>query len=251
MQKDNSISPSFLTFACDILADTEKGLSGPDVVKICSGFASEYDVDIPHSRYPFDAPNKRTALYENIEKFEPEQQFSILIDLIDSEKSKRNDQGKLRQLRIKLLSKYSHLGSVKKSELETYEIIEDTKHWLSLYPSVLNLFNQAFEKYKLQIFKRNVLDDMRLVLELLVQEICKNKKSLENQQAGLGIFLKSKGSSSEFNNMLLKLIDYFTKYQNTYIKHDDSVPEREVEFIIEMTTSFLKHLIKLNDKEES
>jgi len=248
MFSEKEISPSFLTYACEVIANTENGLSGSEIVKISSQFSAKYDVEIPHYKYPFDCPNKRTALYENLIKFSPKQQFEILMDIIDSEKSSRNDQEKIRLLKVKLLSKYSYLGSIENTELETYELVEDTKHWLSLYPSALKLYIEAFEKYKLQIFRRNVLDDMRLTLEILVQEICKNKKSLENQQAELGAYIRTKGSSPEFNNMLLKLIDYYTKYQNTYIKHDDSVPEKEVEFIIEMTSSFIKHLIKLNEK---
>ena len=249
MFTEKEISPTFLTYACEVIANTENGLTGSEIVKISILFSTKFDVDIPHYKYPFNCPNKRTALFENLLKFSPKQQFEILMDIIDSEKSAKNDQDKIRLLRVKLLSKYSHLGSIKNTELETYELVEDTKHWLSLYPAVLKLYNEAFEKYKLQTFRRNVIDDMRLTLEMLVQEICKNKKSLENQQVEIGTFIKSKGSSPEFNNMLLKLIDYYTKYQNTYIKHDDSVPENEVEFIIEMTSSFIKHLIKLNEKE--
>jgi hypothetical protein len=45
--------------------------------------------------------------------------------------------------------------------------------------------------------------------------------------------------------MFEKLIDYYTKYQNTYVKHDDSVLNTEVEFILEITSSFMKHLVRL------
>ncbi len=46
--------------------------------------------------------------------------------------------------------------------------------------------------------------------------------------------------------MFLKLIDYFSKYQNTYVKHNDNVSENEVEIIIEMASAFMKFLVRIN-----
>jgi hypothetical protein len=46
--------------------------------------------------------------------------------------------------------------------------------------------------------------------------------------------------------MFRTLVDYFSKYQNTYIKHDDAVIVAEVEFVFELTSSFMKHFIRLS-----
>ncbi len=46
--------------------------------------------------------------------------------------------------------------------------------------------------------------------------------------------------------MFAKLVDYYSKYQNSYVKHDDAVIEEEVEFIFEITSSFMKHVVRLN-----
>ena len=64
----------------------------------------------------------------------------------------------------------------------------------------------------------------------------------------LGAFIKKHGGSPELVNMFVKLVDYYTKYQNSYIKHDDAVIEEEVEFIFELTSSFMKHLVRLSYK---
>jgi hypothetical protein len=45
--------------------------------------------------------------------------------------------------------------------------------------------------------------------------------------------------------MFIKQLDYFTKYHNTYIKHDDSVIDAEIEIIFEFTCSFMKFLLEL------
>lgn len=46
--------------------------------------------------------------------------------------------------------------------------------------------------------------------------------------------------------MFQKLVEYYSKYQNTYIKHNDWVIEEEVEFIFEITSSFMKHFVRMN-----
>ena len=77
------IPTSFLNHAASILADTAHGLSGSRIVEICNAWAVDYDVNTPHANYPFDAPNKRTALAENLAAFEPDMQYEILLDMCD------------------------------------------------------------------------------------------------------------------------------------------------------------------------
>jgi hypothetical protein len=60
---DDGIPATFVQYAADILGDTNKGLSGPTIVRATAAYAVEYDVNIPHPTYPFDAGNKRTALF--------------------------------------------------------------------------------------------------------------------------------------------------------------------------------------------
>lgn len=70
-----SIPSMFLTHASDVLGDTSEGLSGNNIVKAFTSYAFDLNINIPHSSYPFDAPNKRTALLENLKCFEPAQQY--------------------------------------------------------------------------------------------------------------------------------------------------------------------------------
>ena len=109
--------------------------------------------------------------------------------------------------------------------------MKQTQHWLDSFPEVLELFNQAIQKYATKIFARNLLDDLRLALEKLVQRLVGNSKSLEKQFSAVGAFVKQRGGSTELSNMFVTLVDYYCKYQNTYIKHDDAVIEEEVEFV--------------------
>ena len=93
-----------------------------------------------------------------------------------------------------------------------------------------------------------MLDDLRLSLETLLKSILENNKSLENQLPELGKYISDRKGSKELNNMFLKLIDYFSKYQNTYVKHHDNVNENEIEIIIEIASSFMKYIVRINNK---
>lgn len=238
----------FLTHASDVLGDTSDGLSGSNIVKAFTGYAFDLDVNIPHASYPFDAPNKRTALLENLRRFEPEDQYRIIKELCEHPNLPQPVPDSVNNLKIQLIARYSdQFGSVS-SETLNVTLVEEAKHWLSDYPDSLKLYETALTKFNNNVFERNLLDDLRLSLELLLKSIFNNSKSFENQIPQIGVFISSKGGSKEFSNMFRTLIDYYSKYQNSFVKHNDAVIEEEVEFIIEMTSSFMKHLVKMSIK---
>jgi hypothetical protein len=236
----------FVQHAADILADTNSGLSGAIIVRATSAYALEYDVSIPHPTYPFEAGNKRTALYENIMAFAPKQRYRILRELCDHPSFGLIPNKERQALKIKLVTKYGHLDPKDTPSEVNDTLLEETKHWLSGFPEALSLYEQALEKYQHGAFSRNFLDDLRLGLEKLLCSLLGNEKSLENQITFLGGYIKNRGGSSELANMFVKLVDYYAKYHNTYVKHDDAVIEEEIEFILEITSSFMKHLVRLH-----
>jgi hypothetical protein len=122
------------------------------------------------------------------------------------------------------------------------------KNLLSLknLPEVARLYESALTKLNEGNLNRNLLDDLRLAFELFLKEIFKNEKSLENQISDLGEYLKSSNNSPELTNMITKLIDYYAKYQNKYIKHNDKVKESEVSLVLNLTSSFINFLLNNN-----
>ena len=106
-------------------------------------------------------------------------------------------------------------------------------------------YESALSKYESGIFERNTLDDMRLSFELLVKDLLKNGKSLENQISGIGEMLKNAGASVELRNMVQQVIKYYTDFQNNHVKHNDAVNSNEIEYIIELTSVVMKFLIKI------
>ena len=164
--------------------------------------------------------------------------------------SKSRNASAAQKLKLTLMTRYGHLDTEGLGAEVNKELIEQTRHWLATFPEALDLFNQALDKYSSKLFIRNLLDDLRLSLEKLVQLLIGNSKSLENQLSTVGSFVKERGGSSELSNMFVKLVDYYCKYQNTYIKHDDAVIEEELEFVIEITAAFMKHFVRLSGKDK-
>jgi hypothetical protein len=235
-----------VSHAADILAEQ---LSGSEIIKFTVAYAVDYSAELPHPTYPFTAPNKRTALFQNLKAFSPQRQYQIIRELCEHATS-REDSTKIRELKIKLLTQYGHLASESDAGKLDLSLVVEVHHWLDGYSEVLKLYNEALQKHEHGVFRRNSLDDIRLALEKLTQNLFGNGKSLENQIPAIGAYIKSNGGSKELANMFEKLVDYFTKYQNTYVKHDDAVPAGEMEFIIEITSSFMKHLVRLSIKDK-
>ena len=113
------------------------------------------------------------------------------------------------------------------------------------HPEAAKAYLSAIEKFNQGTLERNLLDDLRLSLELLVKSILGNNKSLENQKDLLGTFLKTKNVSKEARNMYNTLIGYYTNYQNSYVKHNNNVQRAEVDLMINLTSSHMSFLINV------
>lgn len=238
----------FLTHAADVLGDTNSGLSGTNIARIMRGYGLELDVNIPHSHYPNEAPNKRTALLENLRSFSGSQQHRIIRELCDHHSFPPTPNPERHKLKIQLATTYAHFASPEATEKISVDLIEKTRHWLDCCPAARELYVSAINQYNAGVFTRNLLDDLRLALELVLRESLNNEKSLENQVSILGAFIKQHGGSPQLGNMFAKLVDYYGTYQNTYVKHDDSVKDAEIEFIMEITSAFIKHVIRITAK---
>lgn len=237
----------FVTHAADILGDTEQGLSGAQIVKFTSAYAVDANVQIPHDFYPFDKQgiNKRTALAQNIAAFPPAWRYKIIRELCDHKTIQERNAGAANRLKAQLFTRYGHLSQETSANDLNQALVEETRHWLSAFPKSLDLYRQAEEKLSHGMFDRNVLDDLRLALETLLHDLLGNHKSLENQFQALGAFIKIRNGSPELANMFVKLVEYYAKYQNTYVKHDDAVVEQEVNFMFEISSCFMRHLVRI------
>ncbi len=121
-------------------------------------------------------------------------------------------------------------------------LVNDPLSWISHYPQVYGTYKQALSFLKEQNKQREVLDNLRLSLELLLKHILQNNSSLENQKSALGQYLKQQ--SHEIRNLFITLIDYFCKYQNDRVKHGIGYKQNEVELILYQTGVLIRFLIQ-------
>lgn len=235
----------FLSHAADVLGDTSNGLSGSNIARLMRGYAMELDVQLPYPIYPNDAPNKRTALLENLRPFSGVQQHRIIRELCDHHSFPPIPNPERQRLKVDLATKYASYATEHSVGKLNEELFEETRHWLDGCPEARKLYVDAVDKYKVGVFTRNLLDDLRLSLELVLKYVLNNDKSIENQIPILGAYIKAQGGSPQLANMFSKLVDYYATYQNTYVKHNDKVKDPEIEFLIEITSAFMKHVIRI------
>jgi len=126
------------------------------------------------------------------------------------------------------------------------KLIDQNLTSLSKYPKVGELYLSALDKLNEGKFERNLLDDLRLSLELLLKKVLGNKKSLEKQIPLLGEFLKEKGAKKELRSMITTMITYYGKYQNEYVKHNDTVDEKEIDVMVNISSAFMNFIIEKN-----
>jgi hypothetical protein len=137
------LSTLFVNHAADVLAETNLGLSGPEIVKLTGAYALEYDVNIPHQNYPFEASNKRTALAENLMRFSESQRYRIIRELAEHKTIQMKNSAGVQKLKVQLMARYGHLASASLGSSVNEDLVEQTQHWLDPFPDVLKLYNEA------------------------------------------------------------------------------------------------------------
>lgn len=118
------IDDAFISYASDILADTNRGLSGAQIVKYSNSYAVDFGVNIPVTSPDFGKfgsiiPNKRTAMYKNLREFNGSQQFVIIKDLCELPIFKDNQD--VQELRKRLFARFSRFA-VSDLYLEEYTL---------------------------------------------------------------------------------------------------------------------------------
>ena len=90
------LDDSMLAYACSILADTNKGLSGSDIIKYSSMFSVRFNRPIPHTDYPFIPRTlpKSCVLKENINSFPLDEQIQIINFIVSLDKFIDSDEAK-------------------------------------------------------------------------------------------------------------------------------------------------------------
>ena len=104
----------FIQHASDIIADTNYGLTGSQIVKLCVQYAIDFNVDIPITSPDFGefgkiVPNKRTALCRNLSAFNGMQQFIIIKELCEHQNI--SNKPEVIKLKNQLFERYSQFSA--------------------------------------------------------------------------------------------------------------------------------------------
>jgi len=136
------------------------------------------------------------------------------------------------------------LNSQKRSVTAFYAEVQQL---LQPYSNAHKLYSEALSKLESGIYERNTLDDLRLSLEQLCKKILGQNYSLEGQvrKRVLKDYLKNKKANPHINNLTKELINFYTLYHNDAVKHNDKVKKNEVEYIFDLTSTFMKFLISV------
>lgn len=128
-------------------------------------------------------------------------------------------------------------------------LIIDVLYWLNDFPNTKKSFSKAIKIERIEKNYRNIIDELRLSVEFLFKKIFSNEKSLENQIDNIGKYLSANHVSKQITNMYIKLIDYYTKYNNENVKHNDNIAEIEIDYIIYLTGSFIRFILLIEKNE--
>lgn len=207
----DKIDDVFLRHAADILADTNTGLTGSEIVKFCNSYAIDFNVNIPITSSNFGSfgsvvPNKRTALYKNLVAFNACQQFKIIKELCEIDKFANNEN--VKKLKAQL---YEHFGRFDTSATPSKE---------STTPQTADVITEVL-KVLLDMYNND--DEMYLVDGDARLSHIKNYEKVLNRMKAQGYFTKL--SSDVLGGYEVELSEKCF----TYSQNKDVVADREVD----------------------
>lgn len=222
-----------------IVAHTSNGWTNTEIMNKFNDACLRFGKSFFYEKDQYQS--KVSSYLENFSKFSEKELYLILKDVFREDKFKDNEN--IQQAFNNLIRDNAQdYEDSNENFVETYNI---TSHFLSKYELSYNQYKSAYHKIIANIFERNALDDLRLSFELLVKELLSNNRSLENNINDLCKELKNKGVVGEINSLFNRVLNFFTSYQNEYVKHNDLVESNSVEFIFDISSSLLKYLAKI------
>ncbi|MBQ9259166.1 MAG: hypothetical protein IJ187_04880 [Neisseriaceae bacterium] len=128
-------------------------------------------------------------------------------------------------------------------------LVDDVLIFLKDFPEAYNQLTEALKMFLENASYRDIVDKVRLALELFLKNYLNNDKSLENQESDLGKLLKNNQVSTEIRNMFHKLMDYFIKLNDNKAKHSEyEFKKCEVEFLLYLVGNFIKLIIESGEE---
>ncbi|SCX26981.1 hypothetical protein SAMN02910436_02185 [Ruminococcaceae bacterium P7] len=124
-------------------------------------------------------------------------------------------------------------------------LVSEPLEWLKDYPQARKTFCIALKQYADGQYIRDTADNFRKALETFLQEYLGNGKNLETNKAKLCNQLGQNGVNPEFCGLLQTLLNTYKNINDKYVKHNDAIDEKLLEFIMYQTGVFIRMIISV------
>lgn len=124
-------------------------------------------------------------------------------------------------------------------EIFDEKLINDILEFLEPYVNAHKELSEALQTFLKKSY-RDAVDKTRLALEIFLQELLNNKKTLENQKEELNKYLGN-DVHQNIKSMFLQILDFYAKFNNDKAKHNSgNFSECEVEFLFYLVGDFIR-----------
>lgn len=140
------------------------------------------------------------------------------------------------------------------------EMVDKNAVWLKIYPDIAKEYHNALSIVASKDINsyRQALDSLRFALEKLLKIVLKNNAPIEKQKDDLVKWMKQKHVHAQIRNNYTLLLNQYSLYQNTAVKHDhEPDPDEilvysssEVEYIIYLTSTMMRFMLEVNETQQ-
>ncbi|MBX2990385.1 MAG: hypothetical protein KF749_04355 [Bacteroidetes bacterium] len=138
-------------------------------------------------------------------------------------------------------------------------VVDSNVLWLGRFPDVAAEYNKALRILATNenASYRQALDCLRYAMEKLLKILFKNSLPLEKQKEELLLWMKEKGVHSQIRNNFWTMLNQFTSFQNSVVKHDNqpqsddprTFTTTEVEYMTYLSTTLMHFVIEISRSE--
>ena len=130
-------------------------------------------------------------------------------------------------------------------------LVSEPLEWLKNYPLAHKTYCIALKQYSEGIYIRDVADNFRKALETFLQEFLCNTKNLENNKNEICKYLGEQGVDAGISGLFQPLINAYKNINDRIAKHNDSVDEKLLEFLLYQTGLLIRMVLSVKEKEEN
>jgi len=127
-------------------------------------------------------------------------------------------------------------------------LVSEPLAWLESYPKARRTYIIALKQYSDGTYIRDVADNLRKSLETFFQEFLGNTKNLESNKTEIYKYLAAQDIDGEIAGMFQPLINTYKNVNDRFVKHNDLIDEKLIEFLLYQTGIFIRMVLSVHEK---